>query len=158
VADWNRSDQHPESSLELDPVVADPFMFAPVLVAGEVWPLLVAEMPVEGLVLQEGRPLTPSGLLPWGAWDPLGGLPEIVEPAPTPVGVPAAGPVALGLAALRVGLPGVAALIVGVVVMVAPPVAPTVAPVGSVADASPALPSSATAVSTENRYVIRRMF
>jgi hypothetical protein len=33
-------------------VVADPFRFAPLLVAGDVWPLLAAEMLVDG-----GRPL-----------------------------------------------------------------------------------------------------
>ena len=49
-----------EPLLEPDPVVAEPFRFAPVLVAGDVWPLLAAEMLVEGLVVQEGRPLTPT--------------------------------------------------------------------------------------------------
>jgi hypothetical protein len=40
--------------------VADPFRFAPVLVTGDVWPLFAAEILVEGLVVQEGRPLTPT--------------------------------------------------------------------------------------------------
>ena len=41
-------------------MVADLFRFAPVLVAGDVWPLFAVEMLVEELsvaVLQEGRPL-----------------------------------------------------------------------------------------------------
>jgi hypothetical protein len=57
MAGWQCSVQHPESLLEPDPVVAEPFRFAPVLVAGDVWPLLAAEMLVEGLVVHEGRPL-----------------------------------------------------------------------------------------------------
>jgi hypothetical protein len=88
--------------------------------------------------------------LPCVAWVPLGGLPEVVEPAPAPVGVPAAGAVALGLAAFRVGLPGVAALLVGLVVTAAPPVAPIAAPLGSAADASPALLRRATVASRAN--------
>src|SRR2546421_3951980 len=94
-------------------------------------------MLVEGLVVHGGRPLplTPTwlmvlefGELPCVAWAPLARLPEIVEPAPAPVGVPVAGPMALGSAAFSVGLPGVAALLVGLVVTAAPPVAPIAAP------------------------------
>jgi hypothetical protein len=45
MAGWQRSDQQPGSRLEPDPVVADAFRFAPVLVAGDVWPLFAAENP-----------------------------------------------------------------------------------------------------------------
>jgi hypothetical protein len=45
---WERSGQQPGSRRKPDPVVADAFRFAPVLVGGEVWLLLAAEMPVEG--------------------------------------------------------------------------------------------------------------
>jgi len=48
LASRERSDQQPGSRRKPDPVVADAFRFAPVLVAGEVWLLLAAEMPVEG--------------------------------------------------------------------------------------------------------------
>ena len=43
-------------------MVAEPFRFAPVLVAGDACPLLAAEMLVEGLVVHEGGPLTPPRL------------------------------------------------------------------------------------------------
>jgi hypothetical protein len=145
--------QQPEPLLESDPVVAELFRLAPVLVAGDVWPLLAAEMPVEGLVVHEGRPLTPNGGLPW-AGGPLGGGPEIVEPAPTPVGVPTAGPVAFGLAAFNAGLPGVAALAVGVVVTAAPPVAPPAAPPVWAASAKQLLLRSVTVSSRVNRCLI----
>jgi hypothetical protein len=149
------SNQQPGEALEPDPVVAELFRLAPVLVSDIAWPLLAAEMLVEGLVVHEGRPLpvTPIWLtvLPCG---PGGGLPETVEPAPAPVGVPPAGPVALGLAAFRAGLPGVAALVVGVEVTAAPPVAPITAPLGSAADTSPVLPRSATVASRAKRCLI----
>ena len=145
------SNQQPGGLLEPDPVVAELFRFAPVLVAGDDWPLLAAEMLVEGLVVHEGRPLTPANGLPWTGGP---GEPEIVEPAPTPVCAPVAGPVALGLAAFRAGLPGVAALVVGGVVTAAPPVAPVTAPLGSVADTSPVPPRNATVASRANGRLI----
>jgi hypothetical protein len=147
--------QQPGGGLEPDPVVAEPFRFAPVLVAGDAWPLLAAEMLVEGLVVHESTPLplTPTWLTVLSC-GPGGGPPETVEPAPAPVAVPPAGPVALGLAAFRAGLPGVAALVVGVVVTAAPPVAPITAPLGSAADTSPVLPSSATVASRAKRCLI----
>jgi hypothetical protein len=143
--------QQPGGVLEPDPVVAELFRFAPVLVSDIAWPLLAAEMLVEGLVVHEGRPLTPASGLPWTGGP---GGPEIVEPAPTPVGVPVAGPVALGLAAFSAGLPGVAALVVGVVVTAAPPVAPITAPFCSAADTSPVLPRNATVASRAKRCLI----
>jgi|SRR5258708_1253425 len=77
---WRRSVQYPEPLLEPNPVVAEPFRFAPVLVAGDVRPLLATEMPVEGLVVQEARPLTPIRpvLLEFSELPCVCGLPEIV--------------------------------------------------------------------------------
>jgi hypothetical protein len=132
MPDWNRSDQHPELLLEPDPVVAGPFRFAPVLVGGDAWPLFSAEMLVEGLVVHEGRPLTPLRGMAGSSW--LGAEPETVEPTPAPVGVPVAGVVALGLAGLPVGL----------VMVEAPPVAPVAAPRVSAESETPVPLRSAT--------------
>ena len=143
--------QHPGGLLEPDPVVAELFRFAPVLVSGIAWPLLAAEMLVEGLVVHDGKPLTPASGLPWTGGP---GGPEIVEPAPAPVGVPVAGPVALGLAAFSAGLPGVAVLVVGVVTVEAPPVAPVTAPLCSAASVTLVVASSATVASKANRCLI----
>jgi hypothetical protein len=54
-----RPNQQPGGGLESapDPVVAGLLRFAPVLVAGDAWPLLAAEMLVEGLVVHDSTPL-----------------------------------------------------------------------------------------------------
>jgi len=39
MAGWQRSVQHPGPAAGADPVVAEPFRFAPVLAAGDAWPL-----------------------------------------------------------------------------------------------------------------------
>jgi hypothetical protein len=131
LAVGNVWDQQPEPLAEPDPVV---------------WPLFAAVVLVEELVVQEGRPLTPTWPMPeFDGLPCVCGLPDVVELAPAPVGVLAAAPVALGSAAFSVGLPGVAALLVGPVVA-APPV--------SAAAARPVPPSSATVTSKANRRPI----
>jgi hypothetical protein len=131
LAVGNVWDQQPEPLAEPDPVV---------------WPLFAAAVPVEELVVQEGRPLTPTWLaLEFGELPCVGGLLDVVELAPALSGVPAAGPVALGSAAFSVGLPGVAALLVGPV---------EGAPAVSAAGARPVLQRSATVAGRANRCLI----
>src|SRR5690349_19419497 len=105
-------------------------------------------MVVEGLVTHEVMPLplTPTWLMVLPC--PVVGLPETVEPAPAPVGEPAAGAVAPGL--FNVWLP----VGLGVTVTAAPPVAPAAGARVSAASARPVLPRSATVASKANRYLI----
>ena len=119
--------QQPGALLEPDPVVAELFRFAPVLVAGNAWPLLAAEMLVEGLVVQEGRPLTPgpSGFPGSAAQEGR----RSSNPRPRPLVCQPPGRWRR-VGRVQAGLPGVAALVVGVVVVEAPPVAPIAAPLG----------------------------